>query len=268
MSVLPSRGGLHAPVDVPIPTRKSFRYDGMMQLRKDLDGSQGGSAIFRAINAWTNDPQAAIDISANTLAYEAVIQRAIVSQTVIGRANLCRGFVGIDWGLLYKDTDTTPPDEQRTQAVQLLSKYVKAFQNYTLFLWKSRNDVLHEAGSDGLATVHASLNHDITQMYSIRATLNANMQSYFAKPLDVRLRSTPRQRLRWLQLVRLASSNPTTFGPRQTMIMNFFQVESECRTNTPSTGTVTNLTVPAVPSIPQQVPLTRYLVSPRAPTIP
>jgi hypothetical protein len=151
--------------------------------------------------------------------------------------------------------------------VQLLSKYVKAFQNYTLFLWKSRNDVLHEAGSDGLAAVHASLNHDITQMYSLRETLNANMRSYFAKPLDVRLRSTPRQRSRWLQLVRLASSNPTTAGPRQTVLMNFFQVEAACRTDTPRTGTVNHPTAPAVLSFPQQVPLTRYL-TPRAPTPP
>ena len=234
-----------------------------MQLQKDLDGSQGGSAIFRAIKAWTTDPHSAIEISANTLAYEAVIQRAIASQTVMGWANLCRGFVSIDWGLIYKDTDTTPPDNRRSQSVRLLPKYVKAFQNYALFLWKSCNDILHEAGSDGLAAVHASLNHDITQLYSIRATFNSNMQSYFAKPLDVRLRSTPRQRSHWLQLVGLASSHPTTTGPRQTVMMNFFQVHSECRTDTPRFGTdtprigaVTHTTVPAVL---QQVPLTHYL---------
>ena len=45
----------------------------MMKLRKDLEGPQGGSAIFRAIKAWTADPQADIEVSANTLAYEAVI---------------------------------------------------------------------------------------------------------------------------------------------------------------------------------------------------
>ena len=240
----------------------------MLKLRKDLDGSQGGSAIFRAIKAWMTDPQADIEISANTLAYEAVIQRAIASQTVIVWANLCQGFVSIDWGLIYKDADTTPPDKRRSQAVRLLSNYVKVFQNYTLFLWESRNNVLHEAGSDGLAAVHASFNHDITQMYSIRATFNSNMQSNFAKPIKARLQSIPRQRSRWLQLVQLALSHPTTAGPRQrTVLMNFFQVDSECRTDTPRAGTVTHTTVPAVPSILQQVPLTHYL-TPRASTLP
>ena len=40
----------------------------MMKLRKALEGSRGGSAIFRAIKAWTTDPQADIEVSANTRA--------------------------------------------------------------------------------------------------------------------------------------------------------------------------------------------------------
>ena len=192
-----------------------------------------------------------------------MIQRAIASQTVIGWANLCRGFVSIEWGHIYKDEATTPPDKRRSQAARLLPTYGKTFQNYTLFLWKSRNNALHEAGYDGLAAVHASLNHDITHMYSLKETSNSHMQSYYAKSLEVRLRSTPRQRLRWLKLVRIASSHPTTTGPRQTVLPHFFQVDSECRIDTPRTGTVTHSTVPAVPSILQQLPLTHYL-TPRA----
>ena len=56
-------------------------------------------------------------------------------------------------------------------------------------------------------------------------------------------------------------------------MMNFFQIDSECCTDTPRistdttrTGTVTHTTVPAVL---QQVPLTHYLyLTPRASTPP
>lgn len=75
----------------------------------------------------------------------------------------------------------TPPEARRTSAISLVSRLIKALQDYTLFPWKSCNDVLHEAGSDGLASVHVSLNHDISQMYSIHDTFSPNLRSYFTK---------------------------------------------------------------------------------------
>ena len=88
--------------------------------------------------------------------------------------------------------------------------------------------------------------------YCIKETLHSRMQSYFAKSLEARLRSTQRQRSRWLQLVQLAASHPSTAGPRQTMHPQFFRVESESRTDAPRTGTVNQRTVPVVPAILQQ----------------
>ena len=158
--------------------------------------------------------------------------------------------------------DLTPPEARRTRAVSLLSTFIKGFQDYTLFLWKRRNDVLHEAGSDGIATVHATLNHDITQMYSLKDTLHSQLQCYFATPLEARLRSTPRQRSRWLQLVQLASSHPSATGPRQTTRPIFFHVDSDPSTDVPRTGTVIHRTVSIVPAIMRQVPITSF-VTPR-----
>ena len=77
------------------PRAQKFRYDGMMKLRTALDGTQGGSAILRAIKAWTTDPHAAPSITANTLAYDDAIRRATASQNEIGWDNALRGFVSV-----------------------------------------------------------------------------------------------------------------------------------------------------------------------------
>ena len=149
----------------------------MMKLRKVLDGSKGGSAILRAIKNWTLDPTAEGHSSTNTVNSEAAVSRAMASRQAIGWEHIFRGFVSLEWSNFYAATDFTPPEARRTRAISLLPKFVKGFQDYTLFLWKCRNDVLHEAGSDGIETVHATLSHDITQMYSLKDTLHSQLQS-------------------------------------------------------------------------------------------
>ena len=244
------------------PRAQKFRYDGMMKLRKALDGTQGGAAILRAIKAWTLDPAIAVATSAGAKSYEHAVSRAMASQHAIGWENIFRGFISIEWGHIYTAEDKTPPEMRRTRSVSLVSKYIKAFQDYTLFLWKSRNDVLHEAGSDGLSSVHASLNHDISQMYALRDTFSPILQSYFRKPLEDRLKGTPRQRARWLQLAQIATSHSSAAGSRQTMVSHFFK-HAPSTTGASPTGTVPHGTVPEIPAILQQVPITSFL-TPRA----
>ena len=137
-----------------------------------------------------------------------------------------------------------------------------AVSNRFTLLWKSRNDVLHEAGSDGLAPVHASLNHDISQMYALCDTFSPILQSYFSKPLKERLKGTPQQRARWLQLAQIATSHSSAAGSRQTMVSHFFK-HAPSTTSASPTGTVPHGTVPEIPALLQQVPLTSFL-TPRA----
>jgi hypothetical protein len=146
-----------------------------------------------------------------------------------------------------------PPEVRRTRSISLVSKYI------TLFLWKSRNDVLHEAGSEGLASVHATLNHHISQMYAIRNTFSPRiLRSYFQNPLEGRLKGNPRQRARWLQLAQIATSHSSAAGSQQTLLSHFFQ-HAPSATGGSTTGTVPHGTVPEIPAILQQVPITSFL---------
>ena len=234
----------------------------MLKLRKVLDGTQGGAAILRAITAWTASPETTVMVSAGTEAYEHAVLRALESQRSIGWEHIFRGFLSMEWGQIYIAEDKTPPEVRRTRSITLVSKYILAFQNYTLFLWQSRNDVLHEAGSEGLASVHATLNHDISQMYALRDTFSPILRSYFQKPLEERLKGTPRQRARWLQLAQIATSHSSAAGSRQTMLPHFFQ-HAPSNTGVATTGTHPQGTVPKIPAILQQVPITSF-ITPRA----
>jgi hypothetical protein len=168
------------------PRTLKFRYDGMMKLRKALNGTQGSSAILRAMKAWTLDLETAVAVSAGTKAYKYAVTSALESQMDIGWEHIFRGFISLEWGRCINTSrsETHPLDKSGVEIHQGLPGL------YT-FLWKGRNDVLHKAGSECLASVHATLNHDISQMYAICNTFSPILRSYFHKPLKECLKGTP-----------------------------------------------------------------------------
>ena len=101
------------------------------------------------------------------------------------------------------------------QASREVARMIAALQDFTISVWHHRNNVLHETGSLGREALHATLNHNITQMYHLQSSFASIVQSYFDMSLKDRLRRSPRQRSRWLQLVQLATthSTPLPWGP-------------------------------------------------------
>ena len=104
-----------------------------------------------------------------------------------------------------------------------LAMCAKKTRDFTYALWIGRNDVLHEHSVSSQAILHASLNHDISQMYALRSSFSDILQSYFRLPLEDILRQTPRQRQRWLRLARLATSHSSAQGRRQQLLPLYFQ---------------------------------------------
>ena len=83
----------------------------MLQLRKALDGTPGGSAILRAIKAWTLNPEAELEVSAGTKSCENAVTRALESQLAIGWVHIFRGFISLEWGHIYTAEDNPPPQK-------------------------------------------------------------------------------------------------------------------------------------------------------------
>ena len=100
--------------------------------------------------------------------------------------------------------------------------------------------MLHEAGSQGLESVHTSLNADICQLYAIRETFAPIIQSYFTIPLEDRLRSSPRQR--WLTLAQLVTAHSSARGLRQAIVPSYFPRVQSTETRTLSTVAGTSST--------------------------
>ena len=205
-----------------------FRSDAMLPLSKVLDAEgDAGDALHQAIQVWTLIPTntLVIDPVDEAFGIQFAIDRAMATQNQISWLNFFRGFVSLDWGKIYPVPPIAPitPDEEcRITSDKTLTAVIGAVQDYTIAIWKSRNAVLHEAGSDSLDIANAALNDSITQLYSLQSTLSPLLQSYFKIPLEDLLRRSPRQRKRWLRLARLATSHSSAMGTRQQLLSTYF----------------------------------------------
>jgi hypothetical protein len=191
-------------------------------------------------------PAEPVVITPPTVAYEPAIRRALASQLAIGWVNLFRAFVSQEWGHIYATSDMTPLSERHTRATSYTSPAVMAVQDYAISIWQHRNSVLHEAGSQGMASIHAKRNHSIVQIYGLRATFTSIIQSYFVLSLEDRSRTSPRQRERWLTLVQLATSHASARGSRQALVSHYFADSTDSGTHSATTAAPE----PARPSFP------------------
>jgi hypothetical protein len=247
------------------PRALKFRYDAMIPLQKVLSRSgDTGVSLLRAITAWTVTPlgittTAPVDAA---IGIQVAIDRVMASQHQIGWVNFFRGFVSIDWEHISSMSHITLStlDERSTHADKLLSEVISAAQDYTLAIWKSRNSVLHEVGSDSLAIVHAALNKSISQLYSLKSSLSPILQSYFTLPLEDRLRQSPRQRQRWLRLAHLATSHSSSRGTRQQFLPTYFPYAKSL----PGELSVSLSTLggPSASPLLRQLPITSYFRTP------
>jgi hypothetical protein len=248
------------------PRALKFRYDALLPLRTVLSAAGDcGSAILRAIKTWTLEPLAPIILDSiddesvdDAYCIQSSVDRAKDSQDCIGWVNFFRGFVSSDWGLIRPKADRISVDAHLIQSEKTLAAVIMAVQDYSLAIWKSRNAVLHESGSD---IVHAALNHSISQLYLLQPTFSPILQSYFTLPLEDRLRRSPRQRKRWLRLARLATSHSSGTGTRQQLLSTYFpHVHS---THADSTVSISPAECHTVPTILQQRSIPSYFSAPR-----
>ena len=198
------------------------RYDAMIPLRTASAKSRGGSELLRALKTWTAHPTALLQ--QHEPCFDPLLQSltdtAIKSQEAIGWAHTFRGFVSSVWDQF--DLPSTPVTANRKKTPNIMANIIRALQDYTLHLWKSRNEVLHATGSDTTDIVHATLNSHITQLYSLQSSFSPIIQSYFTIPLEVQLRRCPRHRRRWLCLARLATASASARGTRQQLLSTYF----------------------------------------------
>ena len=240
------------------PKARKAQYDATLVLRRALEGPPAAAALLRAVKQWTLHPTDQLRITPGVLAYEPAIARALHTQQSIGWTNFFRGFLSLDWGYICSPTDTTPPTERYFRATNLVAKFIKAIQDYSLALWASRNAALHDNSVQSKAITQAPLKQDIEKLYDLRLTFSPILQSYFSLPLEDRLRRPSRHKQRWLHLARLATSHASAKGNRQQVISTYFpyapRAEVSLLDPVPP-APVPTVVLPIVPPILQQLPL-------------
>jgi hypothetical protein len=242
----------------PSPRAMASRFKATIELKKALGDSAGNNSIFRAVKQWTLNPQANIQVPSCASGFQRDIDRAVHSQSAIGWPHLLRGLISAKWGLIVDSNDlsssTTVPSPTTTHHLALA---IRALQDYSLAIWTSRNDALHNNEELSRDILHAELHHDIQAMYAFRDTFSPILQSYFSLPIEARLLRPLRQKQRWLRLVRLATSHSTMRGSRQQVLSRYFPFSSV--QDTASLAPRPTGPLPVLPSITQQVPITQYI---------
>ena len=253
------------------PRAMKFRYDATEDLRKSLGSNVVDTTILRVLKQWMETPNDHLVVPELLLSTESALETAISSQAAIGWTNLFRGFVSSAWGFIYKAEDNCPVSaDNHSKAINHLALVIRALQDYSLAIWKSRNEVLHENSAQSCVIVHAKLHQDISRLYSLQASYSPILQSYFALPLQDRLLRPLRHKQRWLRLATLATSHFSSQGSRQQLVTTYFPYAPTTTTVRVTCHTVElpNALVPgsASPSL-HQVPITTLLPPRAVPTI-
>jgi hypothetical protein len=205
------------------PRALKFRYDAYEILRKALNTSAEDQFLLRAVKQWTLTPTDDLVLTPGVSGSQSSIDRVLRTQSSIGWTNLFRGFLSVEWGSLTATPDSSVTiDDHTANVTHHLSVVIRALQDYSLAIWKSRNDVLHANDAGCQAILQADLHRQISLLYSLGPTYSPIIQSYFSVPLDIRLTRPLRHKQRWLRLALLATSHATAQGSRQQVISNYF----------------------------------------------
>lgn len=121
-----------------------FQYDATVVLKETLTDSAGGNSIFRAVKQWTHQPMDNQTVQSCAPGYQLAIDCAVHSQSAIGWSKLFRGLVSFQWGHVANIPDLSHSRERRSQkSINHLAVVIRALQDYSLAIWKSRNETLH-----------------------------------------------------------------------------------------------------------------------------
>jgi hypothetical protein len=61
---------------------------------------------------------------------------------------------------------------------------ITALQNYSLYLYKTRNDILHDGDEETEAIVNVRLNEEIRQLYCDKEDFSPDNKAYFRIPIE------------------------------------------------------------------------------------
>ncbi len=204
------------------PRARKAQYDAMTKLRKAINGTPAAAPLLRVIKQWTATPSEQIDLAPGVDMYEPAIRCALASQALLGWTNFFRGFLCLEWGYIVALPDPLSASARKLAAVHSVASIIRAVQDYSLALWKTRNELLHSNTIPSRAILEASLDHDITLLYGLRTSFSPIIQSYFHLPLLERLKRPLRHKQRWIQITRLATSHASARGSRQQVLSTYF----------------------------------------------
>jgi hypothetical protein len=214
----------------PDPRRRKARYDALESLKYHLRQYPQGLLMASAIKQWTAANTTTIILPFRQ-PYQDKVDQAVAEQSHIGWTNFFRGYISSTWGAIGIYPIMMPPpiskanrlkrshwkkarksclrSKLRQKAYRFNAIAISALQNYSLYLYKTRNDILHDGDEETEAIVNVRLNDEIRQLYRDKEDFSPDDKAYFRIPIERILRRPPRGRRRWLYLARLIASRAT-----------------------------------------------------------
>ncbi len=155
------------------PRARKAQYDALTKLRKALDGAPAAAPLIRAIKQWTLLPSDQVVLSPGVAMYEPVLLGDLASQAQLGWTNFFRGFLCLKWGYIVTLPDPLSVSARKLAAVKYVASAIRAVQDYSLALWKCRNEQLHanllisRVSTPSYGTLHGTLEYRIVLHYTV-----------------------------------------------------------------------------------------------------
>jgi hypothetical protein len=127
-------------------------------------------------------------------------------------AQFFRGLISAQWELIVGDDTASshPRTDLSPQATSYLALVIRALQDFSLAIWKSRNEELQQHAEKSREIPHAQLNHEITTMSAIRSPPSSKATS-LCLWMTVSYDSSSKAALALSSLTRLLSCNIARF---------------------------------------------------------
>lgn len=202
------------------------RIKALQRLRQAFDSAgllPGVKVLKDMVMGWLNSTPREVDMDEFPTLHITVLDMAMRQQTQIGWPAALRGFLSVHWNYAFSMQMGANEEVIPAKGDQITRKILRAFHNFSIEVWKDRNQKLHGETSNGVRELRCPDLIEITHLHSHPEMVSAGDRHFCDRPLESLLRAGHSARRRWIQYMRRARARYDRDGSKQTVITTYFR---------------------------------------------
>ena len=139
-------------------------------------------ALKHMLLTWLDNTDQQMDLSEYPSLHRSSIAEAVAQQTRIGWSAAMRGFFTVEWRYLASVPAGDKEEVTQAKGLQTMRKIIRATHDFSLAMWKARNQKLHGPDSQGMRGLRCPELFEITQLHAHpELPVNVPWAIYFAQ---------------------------------------------------------------------------------------